>query len=42
MILSWDYSIQTEQEIDLKVFCLKGCGKEHAKFSPAGNFQNIL
>lgn len=23
------------QVIDLKVFCLKGCGKEHAKFSPA-------
>lgn len=29
------------QEIDLKVHCVKGVGKDHAKFSPVGMYVNL-
>lgn len=28
--------ISNSQEIDIRVFCNKGIGKDHAKFSPVG------
>jgi len=30
------------QEIDLKVHCVKGVGKDHAKFSPVGKLISHL
>lgn len=30
--------ISNSQEIDIRVFCNKGIGKDHAKFSPVGEY----
>jgi DNA-directed RNA polymerase alpha subunit len=30
------------QELDLRLFCVKGIGKDHAKFSPVGKYSMVL
>ena len=30
------------QEIDVRLLCIKGIGKDHAKFSPVGKDQHVL
>ena len=29
------------QEIDLRLICIKGIGKDHAKFSPVGKYTQV-
>ena len=38
MIADSNLIFPSQKELDLKVHCVKGIGKDHAKFSPVGEY----